>query len=99
MTAVDYAYRDVPDSIPSGWVTFRMPNRGGEAHVLVVSRMPEGVSWSDWVESWKQAYATGEDPPWADDVVTMGGPGLVTPGHTATTTLRLEPGRYGLSAA
>lgn len=34
---------DAPDSIPSGWTTFRLSNRSGMTHFAVLERMPEGV--------------------------------------------------------
>jgi hypothetical protein len=33
-------------------------------------------------------------PDWSREIVAMGGPGLVAPGSTAITSVRLEPGRY-----
>lgn len=35
-------------------------------------------------------------PAWFADVTFVGGPGLTAPGHTARTTVRLEPGTYVL---
>ncbi len=38
----------------------------------------------------------GKLPEWFSEVVFMGGVGLVSPGHTAETTLHLKPGKYML---
>ena len=38
--------------------------------------------------------ARSEVPPWYSDLEYRSGPGLVTPGGTARTTVRLEPGTY-----
>ena len=47
MTAHDYTYRNAPDSIPSGWTTFRMKNEGEETHVFELVALPEGVTPED----------------------------------------------------
>ena len=47
MTAVDYAYRNAPDSIPSGWTTFRMHNDGKKTHVFELMGLPTGVTPED----------------------------------------------------
>lgn len=46
VTAVDYAFV-APDTIPSGWVTFRLENRGEELHVFDLLRLPEGKRYED----------------------------------------------------
>lgn len=91
-TAVDYGWKG-PAEIPSGWVTFRMPNAGREHHIMFLYRLPDGASWDDW----SRARETGESPAWAENLVLTGGPGLVAPGETAQTSLDLEPGEYVLS--
>lgn len=91
-TAVDYGWKG-PAEIPSGWVTFRMPNAGQEHHIMFLYRLPDGATWEDW----SRARETGESPAWAENIVLMGGPGLVAPGETAQTTLKLKPGEYVLS--
>lgn len=47
VTAVDYAYRNVPDSIPAGWTTFRMHNEGKKTHVFELKGLPTGVTPED----------------------------------------------------
>lgn len=47
VTAVDYAFQ-APDTIPSGWVTFRMRNRGEETHYFLLDRLPEGRTFEDY---------------------------------------------------
>jgi hypothetical protein len=43
VAALDYAF-GMPTEVPSGWTTFRMTNRGEEHHVMVLYRLPEGVT-------------------------------------------------------
>ncbi len=47
VTASDYAFQ-VPDSIPSGWSTFRMENQGEEHHFLLLNRLPDGKTFQDY---------------------------------------------------
>lgn len=49
ITAADYAFA-APDTIPAGWVTFRMKNRGEESHHFQLRRLPEGRTFADWQE-------------------------------------------------
>lgn len=49
VTAVDYAFA-APDSIPSGWTTFKMTNEGEEHHLFVLAKVPEGKTSSDLQE-------------------------------------------------
>lgn len=53
VTAVDYAFQ-APDTIPSGWVTFQMTNRGEESHHFHLDRLPEGKTLADWQEAYKE---------------------------------------------
>jgi hypothetical protein len=53
VTAVDYAYA-APDTIPAGWVTFRMTNKGQESHHFHLNRLPEGRSYADFREAFKK---------------------------------------------
>lgn len=46
--AEDYAYA-APDSIPSGWVTFRMQNDGEKHHFALLTRLPEGKTLDDYM--------------------------------------------------
>ena len=47
VTAVDYAFSS-PDTVKSGWNTFRMTNKGKEHHLFVITELPEGVSYADF---------------------------------------------------
>lgn len=51
ITAAEYAFV-APDSVPAGWVTFRLNNeKAEEVHEMDLSRLPEGVSYSDFEET------------------------------------------------
>ncbi|MDZ7692164.1 MAG: hypothetical protein U5K69_13700 [Balneolaceae bacterium] len=51
--ALDYAFI-APDSIPSGWVTFRMTNKGKETHYFQLSRLPEGRTYQEFLHTFAQ---------------------------------------------
>jgi hypothetical protein len=48
VTAVDYAF-GAPDTIPSGWTTFRMENVGQEHHLLLLYRLPDDRTFADFM--------------------------------------------------
>lgn len=51
VTAVDYAFV-APDTIPSGWVTFRLNNeKAEEVHEIDLSHLPEGVTYAEFEET------------------------------------------------
>lgn len=113
VTAVDYAFV-APDSIPSGWVTFRFENRGEELHVFDLLGFPPGKTYEDLrrqhlrpADSISSAFLAGEigidsmvagrrrvEPEWVDEMTVGNGVGLTSPGITAQTTVKLEPGHY-----
>jgi hypothetical protein len=45
--ADDYSFL-APDTIPSGWTTFRMVNQGNEPHFFLLNRLPEGRTIEDY---------------------------------------------------
>jgi hypothetical protein len=47
VVARDYAFT-APDSIPSGWTTFRMVNEGNEPHFFLLNRLPDGKTIEDY---------------------------------------------------
>ena len=93
--ALDYVFAG-PSEIPSGWTTFRMPNQGEEHHVMLLIRLPEGVSYAKYHAATVQRAATGETPDWWGNWMIMGGPAALAPGLTGETTLRLDPGEYAM---
>ncbi len=45
--AVDYAFA-APDTVRSGWNTFRLTNKGTEHHLFVLSQLPDGVTYGEF---------------------------------------------------
>lgn len=54
----------------------------------------EGMDLLNEGEAEAAMAAFGKLPAWYGEVVMMGGPGLVSPGHVGETTVYLEPGTY-----
>jgi hypothetical protein len=46
--AEDFAFR-IPEEIPSGWNTFRFTNQGDEHHFMLIARLPDGMTYDDYV--------------------------------------------------
>lgn len=93
--ALDYVFAG-PSEIPSGWITFRMPNRGEEHHVMLLIQLPEGVSYGEYYAAVEQRRNNGERPEWSNELVNMGGPAALAPGLTGETTIKLDPGEYAM---
>jgi len=93
--ALDFVFAGPPE-IPSGWTTFRMPNRGEEHHVMILIQLPDGISYADFYAAYNQRGATGSRPDWWGEQVIMGGPAALAPGLTGETTVRLDPGEYAM---
>lgn len=90
----DFAY-GMPSEIPSGWITFRAPNQGEEHHVAVFLKLPEGVTRADWYEAMADPE-TAASAAWWGELEDAGGTGVVAPGETAETIMKMEPGLYGV---
>jgi hypothetical protein len=91
LTATEYAF-GAPDTIPSGWTTFRLANHGGEIHYGHIVRLEGGRSVRDLVDAYAEAIRTsGPRPTW---VTRFGGPGGTPPGGSSSVTQYLEPGSY-----
>ena len=63
--AVDYAFA-APDTISSGWTTFRMANLGNEEHFMLINPLSEGVditnilAAAEMIQSVHEQYDRGE---------------------------------------
>lgn len=89
--ATEYAIT-APDSIPAGWTTFRLTNRGEEVHYGHIVALDPGRTVEEMAAAYLEAIRTsGPRPAW---VKRFGGPGGTAPGGTSAATQRLEPGRY-----
>lgn len=101
---------EVPDTIPSGWTTFRLNNATEMIHFALVQKMPEGRGLIDHQSQVAPVFQNimndinGQEPvepeagfappEWYSEVELMSGPGLVSAGGVAETTMYVEPGTY-----
>ena len=91
LTATEYAF-EAPDTIPAGWTTFRLANRGQEIHYGHIVRLEPGKTVQELVDAYAEAIRTsGPRPKW---VTRFGGPGGAFPGDSSSVTQYLEPGSY-----
>jgi len=60
ITAADYAFV-MPDSIPSGWTKLRFANRGQEPHFVMLTKLPEGATFDDYMSQVTKAFGVGWD--------------------------------------
>jgi hypothetical protein len=89
--ARDYAFYDMPDTIPAGATNIRLENHGPDLHHVWLVRLEEGKSVDDLLKA--AGHAHGALPAWAVDV---GGPNAAVPGEVSAATLDLEVGNYAL---
>lgn len=87
VTAIDYGFENVPESMDAGTVAVEFTNDGTEAHELAVMRINDGVT-----ESLDELLALPEEE--VGSKVTFVGGDFAMPGGSATTFLDLDPGQY-----
>ncbi len=91
LSATEFAF-EAPDTIPSGWTTFRLANKGTEILYGHVVQLDSGRTVQELVDAYAEAIRTsGPRPKW---VTRFGGPGGTAPGDTSSVTQHLEPGEY-----
>lgn len=101
----------MPDTIPSGWNTFRYKNLSPQTHFFLIDKYPEGITLQNVIDSVgppfdngmklinegkpKEGFAEfGKLPAWFMEMKNLGGSGLISPGHVAQTSVKLDPGDY-----
>lgn len=89
VVANDFAF-DLPPSISGGLTTFRLLNRGKQAHHLSVVKLDQGKTAADAMAAIIRA-GHGLRPAWMHSV---GGPNAIMPGAEGNATLVLAPGAY-----
>ncbi|MGH9187303.1 MAG: hypothetical protein ACRD0U_16050 [Acidimicrobiales bacterium] len=87
VTAVDYAYQGLPETVDAGVVRLSMSNEGAEPHEVTLFRKDDGVT-----ESADELLALPEGE--VEDLVTFVGQAFAEPGDQASVVGELEPGEY-----
>lgn len=91
LTATEYAFQ-APDTVPAGWITFRLANQGEEVHYGHIVQLEPGRTVREMVDAYAEAIRTsGPRPKW---VRRFGGPGGTAPGDSSSVTQYLEAGSY-----
>ena len=90
ITAVDYAFEDVPATVEAGTTSFTLTNAstGGEDHEMIVMRKADGVD-----TSWEELLAMSEEES-ADKVVFKGAGFAADGGEPGTVLADLDAGEY-----
>jgi hypothetical protein len=89
VTAVDYAYQGVSESVPSGGAVLTLTNEGTELHEAVLFRINDDVT-----EPVTDILSLPEEE--AMTMVTEAGGAFAFPGDTGSGNVNLEPGRYAM---
>lgn len=92
ITVTDSAY-SAPDTIPAGFTTVRLVNKGSHYHMAHLVRLDSGRTVEEYLKAYSEAVRTvGPRPAWAK---RYGGPGAA-PGGASSTMQQLEPGTYAI---
>lgn len=87
VTAEDYSFQNLPETVESGTVILHFVNEGTEAHELSLNRINDDVD-----ASVEELIALPEEE--AMSKVTPAGGVFATPGGSGWSAAKLEPGRY-----
>jgi hypothetical protein len=85
--AVDYAFTDLPETIPSGTTGLVLDNQGAEPHQMVVFRVADGVTATP-----QDLLALPEDE-FGETLTSVGGV-TAAPGMSGAIFSDLRPGRH-----
>lgn len=87
VSAVDYAFEGLPESVPAGQTAFALTNDGAEPHEIVIFRRAEGETRSP-----EELFALPEEELFS--ALTFAGAAMAEPGQTSLSIADLEPGAY-----
>lgn len=87
----DFTFVNVPDTIPTGFTTFRVENEGIFPHNAELVYLKNGHTYQEFLKNIKAA--PGFLPSWAEH---MGGPSAPVSGESSEATLNLKSGNYAL---
>lgn len=86
--AVDFEYQELPETLGSGRIAFRMDNQGSEVHEAAVVRINDDVDLT-----LRELLDLGHEE--GEQMIEFKGVTFAGPGDTGYGVMDLEPGRYG----
>jgi hypothetical protein len=90
VTALDYEYEGIPQTLAAGTYGWLVDNEGQEWHEIVLIKKNENVE-----ETWEELLALGEqDEDAVMAMIQMKGVALAGPGQRSGVVTDLEPGEY-----
>jgi hypothetical protein len=90
ITAVDYAFGDVPATLAAGQYSFKLENLSeAEGHEVIVFRKADGVT-----QSIEEILNLPEEE--SESLIVFKGAAFAEPGQEGGTLTDLDPGAYGL---
>ena len=90
ITAVDYAFGDVPTTLAAGQYSFKIRNQSeAEGHEAIVFRKADGVT-----QSIEEILNLPEEE--SESLIVFKGAAFAEPGQEGGTLTDLDPGAYGL---
>jgi hypothetical protein len=84
ITATNYEFDGIPETVPAGTTVLNFTNEGTEFHEIALAQLPEGEE-----RPLEELLALPEEPPLTDKAFVLAPPGVDT-----YVTADLEPGRY-----
>jgi uncharacterized cupredoxin-like copper-binding protein len=85
VTAVDYAFEGVPETLEAGETTFVLTNEGEVAHEMAIGRVADDTP----LEEFASGVDTGAAVRGTRRIIAA-----IEPGESSELTMELEPGRY-----
>ena len=90
VTAVDYAFEGVPDSVPAGTLAFELTNASeAEEHEMVVFRRADGVT-----QSFGEILNLPEEE--TEELIVFSAAAFAPPGESGATLADLDAGEYAM---
>ncbi len=91
ISAVDYAFEELPPTVGAGRVSLIMRNEGDEPHFMFLFQLKQSVT----IEEVLEAEQSGKNP---ENLIErqVGDSDVARPGQTVVLNANLEPGTYGM---
>lgn len=95
VTASEYAFEGIPDSVDAGTTVFRLTNDGTEQHEVVIVGIPEDLDEPivDFIDRVDELFESGDEEA-AMELINFTTAAFATPGGTDVGIGQLEPGPY-----